>query len=181
MTQLFAARTVVASTIKHRVRWCCRDLPLPTDAAVEFNNASSSQMMRPQLHDPLPSDSHPDGEPTSPQTPITATASSNMLPTNIADVAHALAGHEPVVNSEVHVHDAPGSDVSHKPRPSTDSDSLLHPAVPNAPHRSVQSSLHRFFGRRPIDHVDEQHDAIPQVKRTLYTIFSSQPKNRSLS
>ena len=126
-------------------------------------------------------DHHPDGEQPFPLRPITATAtaSSNMLPTHIAGVAHDVAGHEPVVNSEVHVNDAPGSDVSHKPRPSKASDFLLHPAVPNAPNRRVQSSLHRFFGRSPIDHAGVKPDAMPQVKRTLYDFFQARQKTEA--
>ena len=180
LTQLFAARTVVASTIKQRVRWCCRDLPLPTDVAIESNNASSLHMERPLLNAPLQSADHHDVVQQSPLRQITVTTSSNMLPTSNAGVAHASARIEPVVNHEVYSHDAPKSDVSLVPRQPLASDFMQNPAVPNAPKRSVQSSLHRFFGRSPIGPDDKRHNVVPQVKRTLYDFFKPAKKLKDI-
>ena len=39
LTQVFAAKTVIGSVIKHRFRWSCRHCPLPPEAAISENNS----------------------------------------------------------------------------------------------------------------------------------------------
>ena len=48
LTQIFAAKRVVNTTTKHRIRWACRDCPLPNDADV----TDDSEPLSTQLNEP---------------------------------------------------------------------------------------------------------------------------------
>ena len=179
---MFAARTVIASSIKQRVRWCCRNFPLPTDADPLHEFSTCLDPEQPKSDVMIQNGDHQtDALPLHLTQPASRT-SCTLPGTSPVNVANTSINVTPLVVQEARqpaTKQVEPSVVPKQPAASVASVISQHPTIPIDPQRSVQSSLHRFFYRSQPSPEATQRSAAKKVKGTLYDFFKPAQKQKS--